>query len=164
MLLCAIKLCGRLRKPCYTFNNNKPEQAFKCAQEAQKLNGSKRAKHCARSIALLASTGFKPLGAAYSAYIVGELQWLMDCSDENSKKVSYSSEGEYYSEVMEYIMYNYLIPRYNTKTTTNERLALMAFMDHPHKPEYYKDNEETGRIPCMGGIWHGARFAQLLSK
>ena len=144
------------------FNNNKPEQAFKCAQEAQKLNGSKRARHCARSIALLASTGFKPLGDAYSAYVVGELQWLMDCSDENSKKVRYSSAGEYYSEVMEYIMYNYLIPRYNTKTTTNERLALMAFMDHPHKPEYYKDNEETG----LSLIWgeYGMALDSLTAK
>ena len=88
-----------------------------CTRGAKNLMALSVLKHCARSIALLASTGFKPLGDAYSAYIVGELQWLMDCSDENSKKVSYSSEGEYYSEVMEYIMYNYLIPRYNTKTT-----------------------------------------------
>ena len=59
------------------FYAKKFDVAYKCAQEALKLNGSKRSRHSARCVAFLTSTRSRSLDEAYSTYLVGEIQWLI---------------------------------------------------------------------------------------
>lgn len=111
----------------FELNNYKAAQKY--AKEAQQLSGTKRAKDCARCIVLLASTYTEPLGEAYSAYVVGEIKWLLDRSAERKPSNDVSRYDHYHRTALENVVYNYLIPRYQTVNNRNQTLALLGMMD-----------------------------------
>lgn len=111
----------------FELTNYKAAQEY--AKEAQQLNGTKRAKDCARCIALLASTRIEPLDEAYSAYVVGEIKWLLGRSAERKPSNDGSRYDYYHRTALENVVYNYLIPRYQEVNNRNQTLALLGMMD-----------------------------------
>ena len=103
--------------------------AQKYAKEAQQLSGTKRAKDCARCIALLASTHTEPLGEAYSAYVVGEIKWLLGRAAERKPSNDVSRYDYYHATALENVVYNHLIPRYQKANNNNHTLALLGMID-----------------------------------
>ena len=111
----------------FELSNYKATQEY--AKEAQQLNGTKRAKECARCIALLASTHTEPLGEAYSAYVVGEIKWLLGRAAERKPSNDVSRYDYYHATALENVVYNHLIPRYQEVSNRNQTLALLGMMD-----------------------------------
>jgi len=103
--------------------------AQKYATEAQQLSGTKRAKDCARCIALLASIHTEPLGEAYSAYVVGEIKWLLGRAAERKPSNDVSRYDYYHATALENVVYNHLIPRYQQANNNNHTLALLGMID-----------------------------------
>lgn len=103
--------------------------AQKYAKEAQQLSGTKRAKDCARCIALLASTRTEPLDEAYSAYVVGEIKWLLGRSAERKPSNDGFRYDYYHATALENVVYNHLIPRYQQANDNNQTLALLGMID-----------------------------------
>ena len=129
------------------FYAKKFDVAYKNAQEALKLNGSKRSRHSARCVAFLTSTRSRSLGEAYSTYLVGEIQWLIARAIEKESNNDYTGDASYYQTVLDHVMYNYLIPRYEVEGTTNERLALMALLDGAYSIRGTEEDSELPNIP-----------------
>lgn len=111
----------------FELSNYKAAQEY--AKEAQQLSGTKRAKDCARCIALLASTRTEPLGEAYSAYVVGEIKWLLGRSAERKPSNDGSRYDYYHRTALENVVYNHLIPRYQQVNNRNQTLALLGMID-----------------------------------
>lgn len=111
----------------FELTNYKAAQEY--ATEAQQLSGTKRAKDCARCIALLASTHTEPLGEAYSAYVVGEIKWLLGRAAERKPSNDVSRYDYYHATALENVVYNHLIPRYQEVNNRNQTLALLGMID-----------------------------------
>jgi hypothetical protein len=78
---------------------------------------------------------------------VGEIQWLIARAIEKKSNNDYTGDASYYETVLDYVMYNYLIPRYEAEGTTNERLALMALLDGAYSIRGTEEDSELPNIP-----------------
>jgi len=122
-------------------------KAQKYAETAEKLNGTKRAKDIARSVAFLASTHCQPLNETYSRYVVGEVQWLLGRAKQR-KPADDLADGEYYhAAVLDEVVNNNLIPRYEKETDKNKTLALYAMMDDILPEAQQSVPEGRGDVP-----------------
>lgn len=92
------------------------------AANAMSLNGTQRMKDNARAIRLLALTVKPQLGAAFSSYLIGEMEWL----DEKitADRVYEDVYANHYTNVKERIIYRNLIPLYLAQGDSCMAMAL----------------------------------------
>ncbi len=95
---------------------------------AQSMRGTARMADNARAIRLLISVNTATRSAAYSAYLTRELKWLVQQSEQDGN-TAYDFPDNHYTDVIQRIVYNNLIPKYQSWGDNNVSTALFGAMD-----------------------------------
>lgn len=107
------------------------EAAMKSLEEAMKMNGTQRMKDNARAIRAIASVRGSKTDANYERFIVNEMKWLIAKIKEEGIQDSYS--GNHYTDMLERLVYNNLVPKYYKENKVEVATALTAVMDNREK-------------------------------
>jgi hypothetical protein len=94
---------------------------------AMNADGTQRMKDNARAIRLLASVRTAKDNREYSEYLLKEMKWLDDKSRE--ERGNSADWDNHYTEMMERIVYNNLVPKFNEWGKTNVATALTGMMN-----------------------------------
>lgn len=98
--------------------------------KAMAMDGTTRMKDNARAIKLLISTGNAQHTAEYSNYLLNEIKWLQSKEQEDGMEDDYYHN--HYTDVIDRIVYNNIIPLYNRWGKTSTSMALFSVMHDMH--------------------------------
>lgn len=117
------------------------QDAMKTLDEAMRMNGTPRMKDNARAIRAIVSAKNGKTDAAYERYIVGEMKWLIEKAKEEGLEDSYSRN--HYTDMLERLVYNNLVPLYNRNNKVEMAIALTAAMDNSQRLYGFPEKKEN---------------------
>lgn len=117
---------------------DKKQIASEEIEKAMNMNGTMRMKDNARAIKLLISIGNAKNTSDFSDYLLGEIKWLQQKEKEDGM-----DNQNHYTDVIDRIVYNNLIPLYTKWGKTNTATALYSVMHDM----YLNDNNANVRSP-----------------
>ncbi len=133
---------------------NKDAEAMSVLDKAVKANGTPRMKDNARAIRMVVSVRRSKMDKKYANWLAGELKWLIGKIEEEAGPRPTNPDYDYYGkltynhyyDVMERLMYNNLVPKYDQIGDKNNAAACLFMVEHYH---------EWLNVPIDEGGWNG---------
>lgn len=119
------------------------EAAMKSLESAMKMKGTQRMIDNARAIRVIASVRSGKMDASYERFIVNEIKWLISKGKEEGIEHGYSRN--HYTDMLERLVYNNLVPKYYRDGKVEMATALTAVMDNREKLYGLPPSKENDR-------------------
>ena len=135
-------------------------QALTTLDRAMKAKGTQRMRDNARCIRMVASAKQPVLNAEYEQYIIGEMDWLVQkVHEENRRTQSFKTNewenfGNHYTDVMQRLVYNNLVPAYRRDGKEEVAIALLSMMESSSKLYGFPSQSEQNATPDAAYQWN----------